>query len=126
MSKGASQLSARHTPSNGCPTTAAYTAKTPAIARVSSISYPASRRSPESNGMAEAFAQTFKRDYLRVNLLPEPPTVLQWIAGQFEDYNEIHPQSGLGMRSPRELIRAHQAAGIPANGATTIGSTCSP
>jgi hypothetical protein len=67
VSKGASQLCARHTPSNGCPTTAAYTAKTPAVARVSSISYPASRRSPESNGMAEAFVQTFKGDYLRVN-----------------------------------------------------------
>ena len=33
-------------------------------------------RSPESNGMAEAFAKTFKRDYVQLNPRPEGATVL--------------------------------------------------
>jgi transposase InsO family protein len=63
-------------------------------------------RSPESNGMSEAFVKTFKRDYLRVSSLPDARTVLRQIAGWIEDYNEIHPHSALKMRSPREFIRA--------------------
>lgn len=63
-------------------------------------------RSPESNGIAEAFVKTFKRDYVRVNLLPDAVTVLRQLAGWFADYNESHPHSGLGMRSPKEFIRA--------------------
>jgi putative transposase len=62
--------------------------------------------SPESNGIAEAFVKTFKRDYARVNPLPNAATVLRQIAGWFDDYNESHPHSGLGMISPREFIRA--------------------
>ena len=62
--------------------------------------------SPESNGIAEAFVKTFKRDYVRVNPLPDAHTVLRQIIGWFLDYNESHPHSGLGMRSPREFIRA--------------------
>ncbi len=63
-------------------------------------------RSPESNGVAEAFVKTFKRDYVRVNPLPDATTVLQQIARWFDDYNQNHPHSGLGMRSPTEFIRA--------------------
>ena len=63
-------------------------------------------RSPESNGLAEAFVKTFKRDYVRVNPLPDAVTVLRQLTGWFADYNESHPHSGLGMRSPREFIRA--------------------
>lgn len=63
-------------------------------------------KSPESNGMAEAFVKTFKRDYVRVNPLPDARTVLQSLDVWFEDYNESHPHSRLGMRSPREFIRA--------------------
>ena len=32
--------------------------------------------SPESNGMAEAFVKTFKRDYIRINQLPDGRTAL--------------------------------------------------
>ena len=32
--------------------------------------------SPESNGMAEAFVKTFKRDYVRVGLIPDAATAL--------------------------------------------------
>ena len=63
-------------------------------------------KSPESNGMSEAFVKTLKRDYLRISPLPDAPSVLRQIAGWIEDYNEIHPHSALRMRSPREFIRA--------------------
>jgi transposase InsO family protein len=33
--------------------------------------------SPESNGMAEAFVKTFKRDYVRVSLIPNAPAALR-------------------------------------------------
>lgn len=63
-------------------------------------------KSPESNGMSEAFVKTFKRDYLRISPLPDALSVFRQIAGWIEDYNEIHPHSALRMRSPREFIRA--------------------
>ncbi|WP_188974037.1 DDE-type integrase/transposase/recombinase, partial [Neoroseomonas lacus] len=63
-------------------------------------------RSPESNGVCEAFVKTFKRDYARVNPRPDAISVLQRLAAWFEDYNTIHPHSGLRMRSPREFIAA--------------------
>jgi transposase InsO family protein len=63
-------------------------------------------RSPESNSMSEAFVKTFKRDYLRINPLPDAPAALRQIAGWVADYNETHPHSPLRMRSPRAFIRA--------------------
>jgi putative transposase len=63
-------------------------------------------RSPESNGMSEAFVKSFKRDYLRIDPVPDAPTALRQIAGSLTDYNETHPHSALRMRSPREFIRA--------------------
>ena len=68
--------------------------------------------SPESNGLCEAFVKTFKRDYLRVNPLPDAQTALDQIAGWFEDYNENHPHSGLRMRSPRDFRRAQHTAEV--------------
>jgi transposase InsO family protein len=70
-------------------------------------------RSPESNGVCEAFVKTLKRDYARVNPRPDAISVLQQMPPWFEDYNTIHPHSGLRMRSPREFIAqqsANQAA----------------
>ena len=63
-------------------------------------------KSPQSNGMSEAFVKTLKRDYVRVNPLPDAETVLRLIGDWIEDYNENHPHSGLKWRSPREFIRA--------------------
>ena len=60
--------------------------------------------SPESNGMAEAFVKTFKRDYVYVHDRPDARTVLAQLPGWFEDYNEVHPHKGLAMSSPREYI----------------------
>lgn len=70
-------------------------------------------RSPESNGMAEAFVNTFKRDYVHVHARPDAATVLAQLPGWFEDYNERHPHKGLRMKSPREFIRASATAGCP-------------
>ncbi|WP_231580186.1 IS3 family transposase [Pseudorhodobacter wandonensis] len=66
-------------------------------------------KSPQSNGISEAFVNTLKRDYGNVTPLPDAVTVLGLIAGWFEDYNENHPHSGLKMRSPREFIAAQTA-----------------
>jgi putative transposase len=62
--------------------------------------------SPESNGMAEAFVRTFKRDYVRISFLPDAQTVLGKLPGWFAHYNEVHPHKALGYRSPAEFIRA--------------------
>ncbi|KYQ99230.1 integrase [Serratia plymuthica] len=59
-------------------------------------------RSPESNGIAESFVKTFKRDYVYVNDLSDAASVLEKLAEWMEDYNNWHPYKGLKMRSPRE------------------------
>jgi putative transposase len=63
--------------------------------------------SPESNGMAESFVKTFKRDYVHINLLTDAITVLKQLPGWLTDYNENHPHQGLKMMSPMEY-RKHQ------------------
>jgi putative transposase len=60
--------------------------------------------SPESNGMAEVFVKTFKRDYVRVNPIPDACTALLRIDHWMEDYNSEHPHSRLGYRSPRSIL----------------------
>jgi putative transposase len=66
--------------------------------------------SPESNGMAEAFVKTFKRDYVRVNPIPDAAAALPLIDTWMEDYNTVHPHSRLGYRSPREYILSQPVA----------------
>ena len=71
-------------------------------------------RSPESNGVSEAFVKTLKRDYTRIQPRPDALTVLQQLPAWIDDYNENHPHSGLRMRSPREFIQAQsQPASCP-------------
>ena len=70
-------------------------------------------RSPQSNGMAEAFVKTFKRDYVYVHDRPDAQTVLSQLSAWFEDYNESHPHKALRMKSPREFIRSFQPAACP-------------
>lgn len=60
--------------------------------------------SPESNGMAEAFVKTIKRDYVYTNDCVDPEAVLQMLPEWFKDYNENAPHSALGMLSPMEYI----------------------
>lgn len=61
--------------------------------------------SPESNGMAESFVKTFKRDYVRMHDLSNAKCVMRQLPQWFEDYNEYHPHKGLKMMSPREYIK---------------------
>jgi putative transposase len=67
--------------------------------------------SPQSNGMAEAFVRTIKRDYARVNPAPDAQTVIESLPGWFEHYNRVHPHSALRYRSPREFIAAQSNGG---------------
>ncbi len=66
-------------------------------------------KSPQSNGISEAFVNTLKRDYVRVTPVPNAETALKAISAWFEDYNDHHPHSGLKMRSPREFRSAQIA-----------------
>jgi transposase InsO family protein len=52
--------------------------------------------SPESNGMAETFVKTFKRDYVRVSPIPDAIAALALVDSWMEDYNTVHPHSRLG------------------------------
>jgi putative transposase len=61
-------------------------------------------RSPQSNGMAEAFVKTFKRDYVAVNPIPDAGTVIAQLPSWFEHYNTLRPHKALGYRSPREFL----------------------
>lgn len=70
-------------------------------------------RSPESNGVAEAFVKTFKRDYVHVSDCPDARTVMKKLCTWFEDYNEHHPHKGLRMKSPREFIRLEKTMRWP-------------
>ncbi len=65
--------------------------------------------SPESNGMAEAFVKTFKRDYAYLADLPDAKSVLEQLPSWFEDYNEHHPHKGLKMLSPKQFRRLKTA-----------------
>ena len=62
--------------------------------------------SPQSNGMAEAFVRTIKRDYVRVSPCPDAVTVMHQLSSWITHYNEVHPHKALGYRSPREFIAA--------------------
>ena len=61
--------------------------------------------SPESHDVAEAFVNTFKRDYVRVSAIPDAATALATVSDWINDYNEVHPHSRLAYRSPREYIK---------------------
>lgn len=59
---------------------------------------------PESNGMAEAFVKTIKRDYVYVSDLTDAQTVMGQLPLWFKDYNENAPHKGLKMRSPKQFL----------------------
>ena len=60
--------------------------------------------SPQSNGMAEAFVRTLKRDYVRVSPRPDARTVIEQLPSWLAHYNDVHPHRALGYRSPPEYI----------------------
>lgn len=72
-------------------------------------------RSPESNGIAESFVKTIKRDYISVMPKPDGLTAAKNLAEAFEHYNEWHPHSALGYCSPREYLRQQASNGLSDN-----------
>jgi putative transposase len=86
---------------NGSPYTAADTRALARLIGLVPLTTPI--ESPQSNGMAEAFVKTFKRDYAQVQQRPDAATVIEQLDHWFEHYNTIHPHKALGYRSPREF-----------------------
>ncbi|EKY5133091.1 IS3 family transposase [Escherichia coli] len=72
-------------------------------------------QSPESNGIAESFVKTIKRDYISIMPKPDGLTAAKNLAEAFEHYNEWHPHSALGYRSPREYLRQRASNGLSDN-----------
>ncbi|EFC4455887.1 IS3-like element IS2 family transposase [Escherichia coli] len=72
-------------------------------------------RSPESNGIAESFVKTIKRDYISIMPKPDGLTAAKNLAEAFEHYNEWHPHSALSYRSPREYLRQRACNGLSDN-----------
>ncbi|WP_316890985.1 IS3-like element ISRso10 family transposase [Ralstonia edaphi] len=66
--------------------------------------------SPQSNGMAESFVKTMKRDYVAFMPKPDAATATRNLAIAFEHYNEQHPHSALKYRSPREFRRRTESS----------------
>jgi putative transposase len=85
---------------NGGPYTSFETVSYAAELGFKPITTPA--YSPESNGMAEAFVNTMRRDYVNGGDLSDADTVLRQLPTWIEDYNRLAPHSALGDRSPRE------------------------
>jgi putative transposase len=49
-------------------------------------------QSPQSNGMAESFVKTFKRDYIRLASRPDSATVMNGLKTWFEHYKKTSSQ----------------------------------
>ena len=64
--------------------------------------------SPESNGMAEAFVKTIKRDYVYVNDCACAEETMKLLEKWIYDYNYKAPHSALGMKSPMEYIKLNK------------------
>lgn len=71
--------------------------------------------SPQSNGMAESFVKTFKRDYVTRMDLSNASAVIAQLPAAFEHYNEVHPHSALRMKSPRMFRRHAERHSQPSN-----------
>jgi len=86
---------------NGSPYTASDTRALAKLIGLIPLTTPI--ESPQSNGMAEAFVKTFKRDYAQVRPRPDAATVIEQLDDWFDHYNTVHPHKALGYRSPREF-----------------------
>ena len=67
--------------------------------------------SPQSNGLAEGFVHTFKRDYVNVHELRDAESVLAQLGAWIDDYNRQAPHSALGMRSPADYRAVASTSG---------------
>lgn len=73
--------------------------------------------SPQSNGMAESFVNSFKRDYVSQMDRSTAAAVLAQLPDAFNHFNEVHPHSALKLKSPR-MFRRELARQAQANDAT--------
>jgi len=62
--------------------------------------------SPQSNGLAEAFVHTLRRDYLAGADLASAAVLLAQLPAWQADYNGVAPHSALGYRAPHEYRAA--------------------
>ena len=56
--------------------------------------------SPQSNGMAESFVKTLKRNYAKLAYWPDSKTVMAQLKDWFDYYNSYHPHSALDYLPP--------------------------
>ena len=61
--------------------------------------------------MSEAFVKTPKRDYASTATLPDADTILALLPEWIDDFCEVHPHSGLKLRSPAH--HAISCASVP-------------
>jgi putative transposase len=73
-------------------------------------------RSPQSNGLVEAFFGTLKRDYLAHHHLETLAEAVQAVPRWITHYNEVAPHSALAMLSPSLF---YQQSLTPTNAKTT-------
>ncbi len=83
---------------NGSCYTAAETRSFAKLLGLKPITTPVT--SPQSNGMAESFVKTLKRDYAKLAHRPDSKAVMSQLQGWFDDYNSYHPHSALGYLPP--------------------------
>ena len=80
-------------------------------------------RSPQSNGMSEAFVNTLRRDYIESAELWSAAQVIAQLPEWLEDYNEQAPHSALGMKPPRQRKGDAPGPSLPISGAC---GSCTP
>lgn len=83
-------------------------------------------RSPESNGMSEAFVKTIKRDYVYVNSRQTADHAMRMLPVWIDDYNEKAPHKSLGMLSPREFIRRNIFLAESGEGGVAVAAITRP
>lgn len=98
---------------NGSPYIARQTQRFAAEVGLVPLTTPIS--SPQSNGMAESFVKTFKRDYVARMDRRDAAAVIAQLPSAFEHYNEVHPHSALKMKSPRMFRRAAKGLHVNSN-----------
>jgi hypothetical protein len=70
----------------------------------------------ESNGIAESFVKTFKRDYVQVHNLESAEDLVLQLGKWFEDYNENHSHKKLKMLSRGNSVQYKLSSGCPVFG----------
>jgi putative transposase len=92
-----------------------YTARETVIAaeRLNLVPITTPARSPQSNGMSEAFVNPLRRDYIAGADLATAAAVLEQVPAWIADYNVEAPHSALGYQSPVEYRAARSHPGSP-------------